>query len=160
MSTRGSYGFRKDDQLTVAYKFGDAYPDWTGVRVLGYARTHTRQQMESTLAKLKLVGLDYVPTAEEIESHGHLANLRVAGGAYEDVYCLIREAQADLGAYDRDGVFLFIDEAAAYHDETWDWVIDLDAGVLEVSHEGKVVAEYPLDALPTDEELFERVGRY
>jgi len=161
MSTRGSWGFRKDGNLTLGYKHGDAYPEWTGTLMLGYARTHTVEQMEVTLAKLKLVGMDYVPTPEEIASHRHLADLQVSEQSLEDVYCLIREAQGDLSAYDRDGVFLFIDSSDwIYHDEVWDWVLDLDAEVLEVSHGGAVVKTYPLGDLPTDDEMFEEVGRY
>jgi len=160
MSTRGTYGFRSAEKTAETYKHGDAYPSWTGVRILGYCRTHTVAQMKSVLAKLKLVGRDYVPTPEEIESHAYLADTRVSSGELTETYVLIRKAQADLAVYDNPGVFLFLDDRDIYHAEVWDWVIDLDREVLEVSKEGEVICEYPLADLPSDEELIDDLGEY
>lgn len=135
MSTRGAYGFRKDGKDRITYSHSDSYPSGLGVALMGYCRSHTREQMAAACDRIVLVDEGGRPTSRQIEDHLDLADVSVRDQSVEDFYCLLRDAQGRLEVYDDAKHYLMADGTACMAESFWtEWayVIDLDEGTFEV----------------------------
>lgn len=180
MGTRGFMGLVIDETEKIGYMQYDSYPSGVGVRVLEDLRSLTRNMDELTrLAReLAVVNNDTPPLPSEIENLKMHADLRVSEQSYDDWYCLLRETHGQFGMTLGCG---YIEDHHTFPTDSlfceWGYLVDLDKGVFEV-YEGfqkerpttgrwaglpddsrneyyavKLVGSWPLDALPTDEEL-------
>lgn len=168
MGTRHTIAVVVDGQERVLqYGQWDGYPSGQGLDVLAFAREMNRAGFTERVRRCREI------TPAELEEIGraHLDD-------WKDRYpWLSRDAGADIlrhVASADDGLALKIDRAGVRHCE-WGYVVDLDAGTLEVhtvhddrlpsqpgrlSEHGdrmRLVATYPLGELPTDAEFLERL---
>lgn len=156
--TRGAFGFVVAEQEKISYCHRDSYPAWHGVRTLQWLRSiDFGWAREAALATRVVAG----ETAEE----------------EEEWYERLHDAQGDLGAMLEAGIIL---DASEFPLDSlfceWAYIVDFDADRFEV-YEGfqkdlptagrwagkpterseykavQLVGSWPLDNLPTDEEL-------
>lgn len=135
MSTRGAIGFVIDGDEKLTYNHSDSYPSYLGVRVLDFCRKANWSEVREQAARILLVDENKPPTPADVKAlvAAGATNLNVSEQSLDDWYCLMREAQGELGEYLKLGLMpdgnsfpldsLFCEYA---------YVIDLDANMLEV----------------------------
>lgn len=185
MSTRGFVGFVVDGIEKIAYNHSDSYPDGLGLDTLRWLSKAHIGGARRLAAALRVVEPDSKPTAEDIERLKGYANTRVGTQEIDDWYVLLRETQGNPAAMLDAGVIE--DASGFPADSLfaeWGYVVDFDAKTFEV-YEGfqkqqhdkgrfagrsdaddsrrngywpvALVASWPLDALPTDEDFMATV---
>lgn len=134
MGTRGIYGFRKNESDKLTYNHYDSYPEGLGRNVVEFINGHSIEDLNKIYDNIILVDEDSIPTQEQIEECKQWENLSVSKQDEQDWYCLLRDAQGDLSAYDR-GLKYMIDN----HDFIFDslfceygYIINLDTNRLEI----------------------------
>lgn len=150
MSTRGFVAWKIDGKITYTYNHSDSYPSWLGNRVVEFLRDYDVAQLRENLGGLRLVDEQADALPDDVAKYAHLAR-SVSTGI--DNYALFRELQGDLAAMISVGIACTISEPSG--DGEYGYTIDLDAGVLEIGEsvgrdQWKVIATYPLDALPVE----------
>lgn len=55
MSTRGAWGFRKDEQDKVTFNHWDSYPSGLGESVLAFCQAHSREELTAIADAIVLV---------------------------------------------------------------------------------------------------------
>lgn len=193
MGTRGFIGFVADGVEKIAYNQFDSYPDGVGATVLDFlwANRHeltcTRHSSVSGSApdlirKLRVVGENSTPTAEDVERLSQYADLRVGTRDPREWYVLLRETQGNPALMLQAGV---IEDASGFPLDSlfceWGYLVDMDAKTFEVyrgfqrSPHGKgrfasrgegraaplgneyhpvaLAQSWPLDKLPTHDEF-------
>lgn len=137
MGTRGLVGFVHGGAEKLAYNHWDSYPDGLGVKVFEWVQSNLNADLRidpAVVAKidaLVLVDEDASPTPEQWKALSHYANTNVSSGT--DWYSLLRECQGDLTAtlesgHMIDGHTFALDSLFC----EWGYVVDLDAGNLDV----------------------------
>lgn len=102
MSTRGLYGIRKGDVDKCTYNHYDSYPSGLGRKILQFCATHSEQQI-SDLYNLIVLFNPKVPPTEEQKAmckHNGYVNLNVGKRSDDDWYCLLRELQGHIDAWE------------------------------------------------------------
>jgi len=137
MGTRGAIGFRQNGKDKVTYNHFGSYPDGLGINVLEFARSRSEElsTLKHQVFQLIMVTQDDIPTSEQIEicKQSNVINLDVSEQSEQDFYCLLREAQGNLGAYLELG--FMIDSKEFLKDFLfceWAYIINLDDETLEV----------------------------
>jgi hypothetical protein len=181
MGTRGFVGFVVDGSEKITYNHSDSYPGGLGLDVLNWLRRQDISEVREATAKLRVVDGDKPSTHEDIESVGlQYANTRVSSGKLSEWYVLLRETQGNPEAILDAGVM--IDGQDFPYDSLFcefGYLVDLDKNVFEVyagfqqeAHDkGRfakrtgehlardgyapvaLVASWPFDNLPTDDEF-------
>ncbi len=138
MSTRGLYGFVIDGTVKVTYNHSDSYPDWLGRNVLEFVRQLVKDGAVDSAAQrvhdLRVVTDETPVTDEDIETLRPWTNISVGSRRERpDWYQLLRDTQGNPDAilssgYISDGADFALDSLFC----EWGYVVDFDAGVLEV----------------------------
>lgn len=177
MGTRGITGFVIDEVEKIGYQQYDSYPDGVGLNVLNFLRTADLDVVRQQARYLQVVNQDEPPTEEQIIRLAPYANTAVSTGSPTEWYVLLRETQGDPAAILNAG---FVEDHSLFPADSlfceWGYIIDLDNDVLEV-YKGfqtedhadgrfhdldtkdekyrpiRLVASWPLDALPEAEEF-------
>jgi hypothetical protein len=136
MGTRGAVGFFHKGVTKASYNHYDSYPSGLGIDVLDWAR---KQDDLSSLAEkvdnIKMVSEDKKPSKELLEKARELGliNLDVSTQSEKDTYCVLRNAQGDLGAYIDVGYMIdgepFLSDSLFCE---WAYIVNLDTEELEV----------------------------
>jgi hypothetical protein len=182
MSTRGAYGFRLDGQDKITYNHFDSYPDGLGRALVEWLHAHPPATWRTVAARLRLVTEDTPPTPEDIVRYAPWGDTSVSASAPTEWYALLHDAQGQPAAWDA-GLDVMIDDHTFLQDGVfceWAYVIDLDAGQLEVYIGGtrdpaaqtaryavtrpndqgfwacQLLATFPLDALPSPDDFVAR----
>ncbi len=108
MGTRGAYGFRTGRTDKVSYNHGDSYPSWLGKEILDFIRKETLASLTEKANRITLVDQDKKPTKAQINACSNWANTNVGNQKIEDWYCLLRDAQGNLDAFN-EGLDFMID---------------------------------------------------
>lgn len=133
MGTRGAYGYRLKQKDKVTYNHFDSYLDGLGIEILEYVRVTPTEKMLEVAKKIKLVQQDKKPTAKQIEACKKYANLNVGNNSIKDWYCLLRDAQGKMEAFE-DTPFM-IDSQTFLKDSLfceWAYIVNLDSGCVEI----------------------------
>lgn len=102
MGTRGACGFHKNGKDKVTYNHYDSYPDYLGSNIIDFICSTTDEQLHDIYDKIILVEEDSKPTKEQIEECKKWYDDNVNNGSEENWYCLLRNAQGNLEAYNDD----------------------------------------------------------
>ena len=183
MGTRGFVGFVADDETKIAYTHWDAYPGGLGLSVLEWLRGADLATTEAAVRGLRVVGDGDVPTTDDVERLKKFYDPEVGGPSEEPSwYQVLRRTQGDPAAILEAGVLL---DASNFPADSlfaeWGFVVDFDRGLLE-AYEGfqesphrkgrfaymkptgngyypvKLVASWPLSALPTQDDFLSKLG--
>lgn len=180
MGTRGFLGFVVDGTEKIAYNHWDSYPDGLGLTVLAWLRETDLEALPERVRALEVVSDEVPPDDLQV------AKLQRAGFVNTDVggrservtwYQALRETQGNPEATLAAG---FVEDAHLFPLDSlfceWGYLVDLDAGVLEVykgftrgeATEGRWagqreegsdyaavtrVKSWPLTELPTEDEF-------
>jgi hypothetical protein len=142
MSTRGLIGFVLHNETKATYNHSDSYPGGLGLEMLRFARTASSygqahhagtSTLKQQVKNLKVVREDSTPTAEQIAALSEYMNTIVSSGQATEWYVLLRGTQGDPAkmleaGYITDGFDFGKDSLFC----EWGYVIDLDAGTLDV----------------------------
>lgn len=134
MGTRGTYGFRINDQDRITYNHFDSYPECLGRKILTYASQTSLSQMKQAASRIVLVREQSRPTQAQIEKYKKHADLGVSTGKHEEWYCLLRKTQGDLFPYN-NSLKHMIDSQQFLLDSLfceWAYIINLDFEQFEV----------------------------
>ena len=135
MGTRGAYGFRIGGADKVTYNHFDSYPDGLGLDIVRFIQETDSAELVGIALETELVDLDSTPTAEQIAKcrNAGTVNLGVSEQSEDDWYCLLRGAQGELGTL-REAPYMI--EGASFLADSlfceWAYIINLDAGTLEI----------------------------
>lgn len=139
MGTRGTYGFRIGGKDVATYNHSDSYPSGLGRAVLEALAGRTVEQLRTVAQGIEVVNEGDKPTDAQIaicRARGFV-NTNVSSRSVEDWYCLLRDAQGEIG-WLLDGKVPFMTDGAAFLSDSlfceWAYLINLDDGVLEVYH--------------------------
>jgi hypothetical protein len=137
MGTRGALGFYKDGKTKVTYNHWDSYLSGLGNDVLNfihsYLSEHTIDELKTQADAIEMVNESDSPTDEQKQRCKKYVDLNVGSQSEDEWYCLLREAQGDLGAYLEVGVM--IDSQDFLQDSLfceWAYIINLDTNMLEI----------------------------
>ena len=178
MGTRGTYGLRKNGKDKKTYNHWDSYPEGLGVALVEQINEMDLERLNTLFDNLEMVKSNDKPTKKQIEQCQRTTDLSVSNQSVDDFYCLLRNTQGDLKEHEAVG--LMIENDDFIYDSLfceWGYIINLDDNVLEI-YEGfqksphsdgryssgeiedgsgyyqcALVKTYPLDNLPTREEL-------
>jgi hypothetical protein len=133
MGTRGAFGYRIKGKDKVTYNHFDSYPSGLGTSIVQYARITSTEKMLEIAKRIKLVKAGSKPTKKQIEECKKYANLGVSTGKITEWYCLLREAQGEMEAY--ENIPYMIDSHAFLIDSLfceWAYIVNLDTKKLEI----------------------------
>lgn len=138
MGTRGFLGFVINDTEKITYNHWDSYPSCLGAAVLNFARSTDRDALPERVRALTLVNDQARPTPDQIEKLSRWADPSVGSQGINNTevqtwYQLLRDAQGDPEAYLAAG---FMPDNREFALDSlfceWGYLVDLDAGTLEV----------------------------
>jgi hypothetical protein len=183
MGTRGFIGFVADGKTKVAYCHWDAYPGGLGLSVLSWLHRVDLTSAASAAKALRVVGESEEPTDEDIARLAPYTDRNVGARTERPGwYQLLRGAQGDPAAALAAGV---IEDASDFPADSlfaeWGFVVDFDFGKFEAYegsqqephgqgrfanlpprdndyHPVKLVASWPLSALPTEDAFLAKLG--
>lgn len=134
MSTRGAWGFRKDNIDKIAYNHCDSYPIGLGETIKQFICNHSIEELEKIADRIILVDGKTIPTEEQINECKKFADLSVSNRTEKEWYCLLRNAQGNPEAYVKD-VRYMVDNSEFIKDSLfceYAYIINLDTKKLEV----------------------------
>ena len=140
MSTRGTYGFRKNGIDKLTYNHSDSYPDWLGDSIARFCAETSVEDMNAIYDAIELVKEESTPTPEQVERCVEAGYFDDAVGKRSELdwYCLLRGLMGDLDEYAEiakaGGTIYMIDDGNFILDSLfceYGYVIDLDDEVLE-----------------------------
>lgn len=102
MGTRGLYGIRKNGRDKCTYNHWDSYPDYLGKKILDFCASYSEEQISNLFDLIELFNTKIPPTEEQkkmCKVNGYL-NLNVGTKSDTDWYCLLRELQGNIDAWD------------------------------------------------------------
>lgn len=108
MGTRGAYGFRIGRQDKVSYNHSDSYPSGLGNDIVNFIANHTPKSLKQIAEKIEMVSEEKEPTKKQIQECESWSNVSVGSRKITDWYCLLRESQGNLYAFD-NGLKYMID---------------------------------------------------
>lgn len=161
MGTRGIYGFRKNEVDKLTYNHYDSYPEGLGRNVVEFIGNHTIEELNKIYDKIIMVDNEDTPTEEQIKECEKYADIDVSEQSLEDWYCLLRNSQGDLFAY--DDLRYMIDNADFILDSLfceYGYIINLDTNRLEIYRGFQKVAD-PTNRYTIEHEIAEgNMGYY
>ena len=144
MSTRGIYGFRKNNENKITYNHSDSYPTWLGENIVEFCAGMTDQDLENLF--------DHTIMVDELEKDpGKVEMVRKFAvthgnnpGESEDAYYILHFMQGNFEEY-RNIAYLLEDfpmtDAEDFFEDSlfceWGYIINLDDKCLEVYKNGK-----------------------
>lgn len=134
MSTRGAWGFRKDNVDKITYNHCDSYPSGLGETIKSFIHNHTITRLKKISDKIILVDSKSIPTREQINECRAFADVSVSMGNLSEWYVLLRNAQGDPEAYAGNLKYM-IDGCDFIKDSLfceYAYVINLDTEKLEI----------------------------
>lgn len=134
MSTRGIFGFRKNNVDKTTYNHVDSYPSGLGAEVVEFFADADLVKLGEVFDSIQLVKHDDIVTEDIAKTiPAELADFKVDGGQ-KTFYCYLRNAQGDLSVYP-EGLKYMIDNHDFITDSLfceWGYIVNLDTGKLEV----------------------------
>jgi len=134
MSTRGAYGFYRGGKEKVTYNHFDSYPTGLGKDVIVFIGDTSNEELNDISDKIKLVNGNKEATLKQIEECKEFSDTHVSTGKLTEWYCLLRNAQGELGAF-KKGLKYMVDGKSFLNDSLyceWAYIINLDTSVLEI----------------------------
>ena len=176
MGTRGTLGFRIDNEDKLTYNQFDSYLEGMGDAVVKFIHSvKDWDKVKEQVRALRNVSRNGKPTPEDIEACKEYTDLSVSDRSTEDWYCLLRDTQGNPEAILNCGLFeeqnTFIQDSLFCE---FGYIINLDENTIEFyegfqksPHEfgrysdfvpGKgveyfacaLIAEFPLNDIPED----------
>ena len=99
MSTRGVWGFRKNNEDKLIYNHGDSYPTYLGKEVFEAIKEYKVEDMKSAFDMMTAVDEDKKPTKNELKELAYSYRHEMSKCDSESWYVALREAQGNLVAY-------------------------------------------------------------
>ncbi|MBO7697356.1 MAG: hypothetical protein J6T10_32405 [Methanobrevibacter sp.] len=133
MSTRGLWGFRKNNVDKLTYNHFDSYPSGLGREIIEFIQNNCLE-LENICKRIILVDEESTPTEKQIEELKDFADLTVSTRSENDWYCLLRKAQEDKNVY-AQGLKYMIDNKNFILDSVfceYAYIINLDTKKLEI----------------------------
>jgi len=139
MGTRGVIGFvgtLHNEQLhKVSYNHWDSYPSGLGYKVVEYIQSKNFNEIRKDFSNIELVVEGDEPTLEQklTCSLAETTDTNVGGQTEDDWYCLLRNAQGDLGLSAKIGYM--IDSKDFLYDSLfceWAYLLNMDTQELEI----------------------------
>jgi hypothetical protein len=133
MGTRGVVGFRKNGVDKLMYNHFDSYPSGLGAKVIGFLMDTSVEEMLTIFDKIEMIDEHSKPTAQQIEECKRWTDLKVSKQTTNDWYCLLREAQGELGAF-KEGLRYMLEANDFIKDSLfceYGYIVNLDDNVLE-----------------------------
>lgn len=139
MGTRGVIGFvgtlHNEQFHKVSYNHWDSYPSELGCRVVEYIQSKNSKEIRIDCANIELVSEGDEPTQEQKVacSLAETTDTNVGGQTEDDWYCLLRNAQGDLGLFAKIGYM--IDSKDFLYDSLfceWAYLLNMDTHELEI----------------------------
>ena len=162
MGTRGIYGFRKNEVDKLTYNHYDSYPEVLGRNIVEFIGNHTIEELNKIYDKIIMVDNESIPTEEQIKECEKYTDLSVSQQTTQDWYCLLRDTQGDLSAYDDDLKYM-IDNADFILDGLfceYGYIINLDTNRLEIYRGGQKEIDPTNRYTIEDEVAEENMGYY
>lgn len=103
MSTRGLWGFRKDEKDLLTYNHFDSYPAELGNEICQFIVDMTDEELEKLLRMLVPVNENRPATEKRIQLCKELGitDFHVSSGKETDYYCLLRQTQGNFQFYEK-----------------------------------------------------------
>lgn len=133
MGTRGAVGFRANKQDKVTYNHFDSYPSGLGSDVISFIRSHSFEEIQNAAKNIQMVDTSIEPTPQQIKDCMPWTDLSVSNQSTSDWYCLLRNAQGDLGAF-KKGLKYMLDSKDFVLDSLfceYAYIINTDNNTLE-----------------------------
>lgn len=132
MATNGVFGFNKNGVVKATYNHSDSYPQCLGNAILKYAADHTVEQLNVICDSIQMIDTTIEPTPYEVDIWMPFTDLHVGSHSTKDWYCLTRNAQGNLAAYEKTkqmpaGGEIFMKERYC----SYAYVINLDDNTLD-----------------------------
>ena len=99
MSTRGAYGFKRDNQYKVTYNHFDSYPTGLGIDIFKFVRDTSIEEMNKVFDSIVLVTNEKRPTKAQIEECKVYMDVDVSEQVADDWYCLLYNSRGNLYVY-------------------------------------------------------------
>ena len=135
MSTRGVWGFRKNNEDKLMYNHGDSYPTYLGKEVFEAIKEYKVEDMKSAFDRMTAVDEDKKPTKNELKELAYNYRHEMSKCDSESWYVALREAQGNLVAYIVNKLPYYINSNNFIYDSLfceWGYIINLDDNTLEV----------------------------
>lgn len=177
MGTRGAFGVVIGEQEKIGYNQYDSYPGGYGLENLQWLRGADLDRVRALAQAAVVVDDSRKPTPEQVKTLAVVTNLGVSEQSTDDWYCLTRATHGHIGLMLECG---YINDSSSFPLDSlfceWAYIVDFDQNVFEV-YEGfqkdlptkgrwagktigeneykavELIASWPLDALPSDEEF-------
>jgi len=133
MGTRGTVGFRKNGVDKLMYNHYDSYPSGLGAQVVEFLKETSVADISEIFDKIIMIDGETKPTAEQIEHCKEWTDLTVSEQSTGDWYCLLRDAQGELGAF-KKGLRYMLEANTFIKDSLfceYGYIVNLDDEVLE-----------------------------
>lgn len=133
MSTRGSYGFRKNGIDKLTYNHSDSYPEWLGKEMVDFCRSTPIEQMNIIYDSIIMVSAREKPTRSQIKKCAAYYDKTVSDKTINDWYCLLRNTQGNLAPY-KNGLRYMLNYGNFVRDSLfceYAYIINLDTEKLE-----------------------------
>lgn len=134
MSTRGIFGFRKNNVDKTTYNHADSYPSELGKQISKFFADADLVKLGEVFDSIQLVNHYDIVTEDIAETiPAELSDFNVNGGQ-KTFYCYLRKAQGDLSVYLK-GLKYMIDNYDFITSSLlceWGYIVNLDTGKLEV----------------------------
>lgn len=173
MSTRGYMGLKKDGELKGMYNHFDSYPSGLGkylIEELNKINVDERvKKLNEAFDYIELVDEDKKPTKKQKEDciKAGVTNFSVASRSEDDWYCLLREAQGEIGLYINKVIPYMINGNSFIEDTLfceWYYIINLDTLRFEVFENDytnrRGVKRGEFDLLDLKEEYLQDIENY
>lgn len=167
MSTRGYMGIQKKGELKGQYNHFDSYFSGLGQDIIKALNTIPKEELikvlNETYDRIILVNEGDKPSQEIVEYciNNDLFDGNVSSRSTDDMYCLFRKTQGNLGFYLNGGVYMLNGNDFLEDDLfcEYGYIINLDTNMLELYENGNhKVDEIDLLNLDYEEILKNREG--
>ena len=135
MSTRGIYGFRKNNIDKVTFCHGDSYLEDLGNEMVNFIKDTSIETMNKIFDKIILVGLLDEATKEQIKQCKKYSNLEVNIRSLKDFTCLLYNTFGSLDVYRDEELKYMIDaskEITNIYLCEYAYIINLDTNEFEI----------------------------
>lgn len=160
MSTRGAYGFIKNQKMKVSYNHWDSYLEGLGETMVSFIQGTSKKELNDIYDKIKLVNQDDIPNFSQRKKLTKLFkkfglslydDYKHFGSGKKDWYYFLNPTQGK-PEYFKKGLNYMTDDQNFLNDTLfceYAYLIDLDNDKFLIKKDDKTV-EYPLDNIPKD----------
>lgn len=173
MGTRGAFGYKYQGEEYFIHRGSDAYPDGLGAEIIRYIRKYSIDEMREVVKKLDFVRSDEIAprgsktkfrryTYKGIGSYSDKEFRSTWRGILSKLYrspTWIKGVSSTLGEYHTSELKVFAYDEPNYPkrrlgasglDSAWDYLIDLDEGLLYISTLDNIQIIFNINSIPKD----------